>query len=167
MSLNTMRKLLLNILIIQFAAFAAIAQPRTKFTIVKSDTIFFDPEKHPFSEEGPALYVSWISNHTNQKLKSHDEETPKKVYLSFVVDERGQLSDFKIEKGAGDAYDSEAIRLVKKHPHKWTPGRCGTRNVKTRMTLPVFFESCRGVEYEIRSSSLRSVNCDYSTPSAL
>jgi hypothetical protein len=75
----------------------------------------------------------------NQKLKTVNEQSKKKVFVSFIVDERGRLSNFKLEKGIGDPFDSEAIKLLKNHPHKWIPGQCGTRNVKTKVTSFVWF----------------------------
>jgi hypothetical protein len=133
-----MKKLLI-VLIFLVGTLDISGQPCTKIDVLKSDTIFFSPEKAAHPAEGWELYLAWFSNHMDQKLKSHDEGSKKRVFVSFIVDKRGQQSNFKVEKGVGNPYDDEAIRLVKKHPHKWYPGQCGTRDVKTKVISFVWF----------------------------
>ena len=101
--------------------------------IIKSDTVFIDPEKAAEPAVGRELYFGWISNNMNQTLRSDDEKLRKQVFVSFVVDEYGRLSNLKVEKGVGNPYDREAIRLIKKHPHKWIPGQCSDKNVKSKV----------------------------------
>jgi protein TonB len=74
-----------------------------------------------------------------QKLKSFEENQRKQVFVTFVVDERGQLSNLEVIKGLGSPYDREAIRMIKKHPHKWIPGQCGDKIVKSKVTWFVKF----------------------------
>ena len=107
--------------------------------VIKSDTIFVNPDKAAHPEEGLELYFGWISNNMNQKLVAYDEKLRKQVFVSFVVDEHGQLSNFKLEKGVGNPYDREAIRLIKRHPHKWIPGQCSDKNVKSKVVWFVKF----------------------------
>jgi len=130
---------LFTVLTILIGSVAATGQQCNRILITRSDTIFLDPDKVAHPEEGRELYFGWISNNMNQKLRSRDEELRKQVFLSFVVGEDGRLSNFKIEKGAGNPYDREALRLIKKHPHKWIPGECSGRNVKSKIIWFVNF----------------------------
>lgn len=113
-------------------------QSCTKTMIIGSDTVIVDPEKIASFEKGREEYMGWISNHMNPKLRGNEEAT-KKVFVGFIINERGQISGFEIIRGQGDPYDTEAINLIKKHPHKWIPAQCGERKVKTRMILPIRF----------------------------
>jgi periplasmic protein TonB len=133
-------KEILTIIFICLLNFETRAQPCAETRIVNSDTIFVAPEKAPYSEQGLELYMAWISNHMNPKLRGYGQEKPR-VFVGFVVNENGRISDFEVIKGLGDPYDKEAIKLIKNHPHKWIPGECGSRKVKTRIVLPVRFNA--------------------------
>lgn len=103
------------------------------------DTIVSHVEKMPFLKDGLEPYVKWIQNNIDKKLVHKKKEQQKKVYVGFVVHEDGSLSDFKIQKGPGEPYSSEALRLIKNNPHTWVAGECGKKKVKASMTMPVAF----------------------------
>ncbi len=63
------------------------------------------------------------------------------VYVGFIVDKDGTLTDIKVERGltnGGAGCDSEALRVVKKMP-KWEPGKQRMEPVKVKYTLPIRF----------------------------
>lgn len=61
------------------------------------------------------------------------------VFVSFVVDKEGNLSDIQIVKGIHADCDKEAIRVVKLMP-PWKPGKQNGRAVKSRFVLPIKFK---------------------------
>ena len=69
---------------------------------------------------------------------AHESRIQGTVYLSFVVEKDGNLSDIKVIRGIGGGCDEEAIRIVKKMP-KWKPGKQGGENVAVKYTIPVIF----------------------------
>lgn len=60
------------------------------------------------------------------------------VYVSFVIEIDGKISDVKIIKGVSRDIDREAIRVIKKSP-KWIPGKVNNQVVRTRVTVPINF----------------------------
>ena len=60
------------------------------------------------------------------------------VYVAFVVELDGSITDVKIERGIGSYCDDEAIRLVKSMPN-WTPGKQNNIPVRVRYVLRVKF----------------------------
>jgi hypothetical protein len=103
------------------------------------DSIVSHVEKMPFLKGGLEPYVKWVKNNMDKKLISKKKEPKKKVYVGFIVYEDGTTSDFKIDKGVGEPYDTEALRLIRSNPQTWVAGQCGKKKVKTRMTMPVVF----------------------------
>jgi hypothetical protein len=103
------------------------------------DSIVRYVEKMPFLKDGFESHAKWVKNNMNKKLISKKNESKKKVYVGFVVHEDGTTSDFKIDKGVGEPYDTEALRLIRDNPQTWVAGQCGEKKVKTRMTMPVVF----------------------------
>jgi len=61
-----------------------------------------------------------------------------RVYLTFVVEKDGSLSDIKVARGLGYGCDEEAVRAVKSSP-KWTPGTQDGHIVRQQYTLPISF----------------------------
>lgn len=62
-----------------------------------------------------------------------------KVFVQFVVDKDGTLTEVKAVKGIGAGCDEEAVRVISGAP-KWKPGKQRGRSVKVRMILPITFK---------------------------
>jgi TonB family protein len=74
--------------------------------------------------------------------------TEGKVFVEFVVNKDGTVSDARVIKGIGSGCDEEALRVVLSSP-EWTPARQRGKTVRTRMILPVFFTLDGNVELEV------------------
>jgi protein TonB len=62
-----------------------------------------------------------------------------KVYVQFVVDRNGSISNVAVVKGIGAGCDEEAIRVIRKMP-KWTPGKQNGAPVNVQVSIPIFFK---------------------------
>jgi len=60
------------------------------------------------------------------------------VYVSFVIDREGNISDIQIVKGISAECDKEALRVVKLMP-LWKPGKQNGKAVRSRFVLPIKF----------------------------
>ena len=60
------------------------------------------------------------------------------VWVSFIVDEKGRLSDFKLEKSVDPVLDAEALRVARLMP-SWKPAKCYGKPIKSRARVPFFF----------------------------
>ncbi len=65
-----------------------------------------------------------------------------KVFLGFVVDENGKISNVTVKKGIPNCRecDEEAVRVVKKLP-PFMPGKVNGKNVASRYSLPISFKT--------------------------
>lgn len=61
------------------------------------------------------------------------------VFVSFVVDTEGNLTELTVVKGIGAGCDEEAVRLLKSAP-KWQPARQGGQLVSKKAVMPVKFK---------------------------
>ena len=61
-----------------------------------------------------------------------------KVFVSFVVNADGSISNVEVLKGLGYGTDEEAIRVIRSMP-AWKPGRQNNHPVSVRYTLPITF----------------------------
>lgn len=63
-----------------------------------------------------------------------------KVYVTFIVEADGNLSDFKVLRDIGNGTGEEAVRVLKLSP-KWTPGKVNGEPVRTLYSLPIAIQS--------------------------
>jgi protein TonB len=61
-----------------------------------------------------------------------------KVYVSFVIERDGSVSNVKVEQGASKALNKEAIRVIESSP-SWIPGEVNHEPVRTRVRMPIVF----------------------------
>jgi protein TonB len=80
----------------------------------------------------------FVADHTNYPDLARENKIQGIVYISFVVEPDGSLTNLKIEKGIGAGCDEEAERVVKLMPN-WNPGKQNNREVRVRVVLPMRF----------------------------
>jgi protein TonB len=61
-----------------------------------------------------------------------------KVFVTFIVEKDGSITDVKILRGIGGGCDEEAIRVIKSMPN-WSPGKQSGNAVRVQFNLPVKF----------------------------
>lgn len=61
-----------------------------------------------------------------------------KVFISFVVETDGILTEFKVLKGFDSECNNEALR-ISKLMHKWKPGRHNGKIARMRIVMPIIF----------------------------
>ena len=70
--------------------------------------------------------------------EAQNNKVQGKVYISFVVEKNGELTDLKVENGPGSGLNEEALRVVKLCP-AWDPGLRKGLPVRSNYTMPVAF----------------------------
>lgn len=61
-----------------------------------------------------------------------------KVYISFVVEKDGSISNIEVDRKVFPSLDREAKRVVREFP-KWIPGEMKYGKVRTKVSLPISF----------------------------
>ena len=76
-------------------------------------------------------------------IKYPDEAKKKgisgKVYVSFVVNEKGKITDSKIAKGIDLLLNKEALRVMNELKN-FSPGKQNGKAVKVSYTTPILFD---------------------------
>jgi beta-lactamase regulating signal transducer with metallopeptidase domain len=65
-----------------------------------------------------------------------------KVFLTFMVEKDGSLSEFEILKDIGFGTGEEVIRVLKLSP-KWVPGKQNNETVRVKYSLPIQVEASK------------------------
>ena len=63
----------------------------------------------------------------------------KKIYVTFIVEKDGSLSDIKILRDAGHGTGDEALRVLKLSP-KWSPGQHKGEIIRVLFSVPLILK---------------------------
>ncbi len=103
------------------------------------EEIFTIVEDKPGFPGGDAAMYQYLGKNINYPSQARRMGIEGRVFVQFVVNQDGSISDVQAIKGIGAGCDEEAERVIKSMP-KWKPGKQRGRAVKVRMVLPVFFK---------------------------
>ena len=79
----------------------------------------------------------WTQTYSKMIVKETGIEG--KVFVQFVVDSDGKLTNVQAVKGIGGGCDEEAVRVIKESL-PWNPGLQQGEKVGVRMILPITFK---------------------------
>ncbi len=100
--------------------------------------VFTVVEQMPVFPGGTDKLMSYLSSNITYPVKAKQEGIQGRVFVSFVVEADGAVSNVKVLRGIGGGCDQEAIRVVSAMP-KWTPGMQRGEAVRVRYNLPIKF----------------------------
>ncbi len=100
--------------------------------------IFTAVEQVPLFPGGPEGFGKYLSKAIHYPSIARENGTQGKVYVTFVVERDGSLTDVKVVRGIGDGCDEEAARALRASP-KWKPGIQNGRPVRVQYSVPVSF----------------------------
>jgi len=88
---------------------------------------------------GEEMMRKWMQENIIYPDISIENGEEGKVYLNFVVEKDGLITNVVIMKSATKDLDNEAKRLIRNMP-KWDPGETNGKKVRSSFTLPINFE---------------------------
>jgi TonB family protein len=96
-------------------------------------------EEAPEFPGGQKAFAKFLGSNIKYPVSARENRVEGKVYIGFIVEKSGQLSDLKIIRGIGGGCDEEALRVLRSSP-PWKPGMAGGKAVRTSYTFPVTFQ---------------------------
>jgi len=103
------------------------------------DEIFDIVEDQPEFPGGIAAFYKYVGKNMNYPKQARRMGIEGKVYVQFIVDKDGQVTNVRAVKGIGAGCDEEAERVLRSSP-KFKPGKQRGRPVKVRMMMPIIFK---------------------------
>lgn len=104
-----------------------------------AEEIFTFVEEYPAFPGGDRALKEYIVNNIKYPEVARQSGITGIVYVQFVVEKDGSISDVKVVRGIGGGCDEEAVRVVKSMP-KWKPGKQRGQPVRVYFTLPIEFK---------------------------
>lgn len=104
----------------------------------KRDEIFVNVEEMPLFPGGNDGLLKFLASSVKYPEIARINNVQGKVYVSFVINKRGEVTHVTIARGVDPNLDREALRVVNSMP-LWKPGRQNNENVNVSFTVPINF----------------------------
>ena len=117
----------------------------TEKTAKKSDVnpdkndVYQTVEEMPQFPGGETAMMEFVAKNIVYPEEARDKEISGRVFVKFVVEKDGSISEVKVAQGIGGGCDEEAVRVVKAMP-KWKPGKQDGQPVRVSFTMPFTFK---------------------------
>lgn len=103
-----------------------------------TEPITQEPETLASYPGGQSALATFISENIKYPEDAKKNNIKGTVYVSFVVDADGSITDITVKQGIGHGCDEEAVRVVKMMP-KWNPATQNSKAVRCHYMLPIKF----------------------------
>jgi TonB family protein len=102
------------------------------------ETIFLVVEEPPMPPGGMKEFFNYVSKEIRYPQEAKEQGLGGKVFVEFVIDKDGSVTDVSAVRGIGAGCDEEAVRVIADSP-KWAPGKMLGEAVKVRVIMPINF----------------------------
>ncbi|MCD4747495.1 MAG: energy transducer TonB [Bacteroidales bacterium] len=105
---------------------------------IDEEEIFTIVESMPKFPGGEVAMMKYLGSNIKYPIIARESGIQGTVYMTFVVEKNGRVTDIKILRGIGGGCDEEAIRVIKAMP-KWKPGLQRGKSVRVQFQMPIKF----------------------------
>jgi protein TonB len=91
-----------------------------------------------FKGGGLDKFREWITKRTNYPQAAYEKKIKGTVFLTFIIEKDGSVSNVTVVKGVDPLLDNEAAKAIAESP-KWTPGMQRGEPVRVRYSIPLNF----------------------------
>lgn len=103
------------------------------------NTIFTVVEETAAPIGGMGAFYEYVGKKIKYPAQAKRMGIEGKVFVEFVIEKDGSITDVKAIKGIGGGCDQEAERILASAP-KWKPGKQRGKPVRQKMVLPINFK---------------------------
>lgn len=100
--------------------------------------IFTVVEESPSFPGGDVARIKFLQENIVYPQMARESGIQGTVYVTFVVERNGAVTDVRVLRGIGGGCDEEAVRVIKAMP-KWNPGKQRGKPVRVQFNMPIKF----------------------------
>ena len=101
--------------------------------------IFKVVEEMPEFPGGTAKMMEYIQKNIKYPMMARESDIQGRVFVNFVVEPDGSITNVTVMRGIGGGCDEEALRVVQSMPN-WKPGKQRGSAVRCSFTVPIIFK---------------------------
>ncbi len=126
--------------LVSFSALGVFAQDTlTKARVIGARLLYGPEYRKPEYCGGDSILHKFVTTHGFFPVAAREAGVQGRVAVSFLVDEFGNCSKFKVTRGIGLGCDSEALRLIQDMP-SWEPATYRGKPVRAIQNVPLIFK---------------------------
>ncbi len=122
----------------EIPVYIPVERPSREEEEIVEQEIFLVVEDQPDFPGGDVARIRYFSQNINYPIQARELNIQGTVYIGFVVEPDGSISNISLLRGIGGGCDEEALRVVAAMP-RWKPGKQRNQAVRVKFTLPVRF----------------------------
>ena len=103
------------------------------------DSVYNIVDVMPEFPGGAEAMMKYIANNVKYPEEAKEQGISGRVFVQFVIEKDGSVSNVKVLRRIGGGCDEEAVRVVKAMP-KWKPGMREGKPVRVSYNLPLNFK---------------------------
>ncbi len=111
---------------------------KEQVVVEDNSPVFTAVELNPSFPGGQTAFARFLQANLHYPQAAKDQSIQGRVYVNFVVEKDGSLSNIKVLREPGGGLGDEAARVIASSP-KWLPGIQNGSPVKVQYTIPVNF----------------------------
>ena len=104
----------------------------------EEEQVFVVVESMPYFPGGEVARIKYLSENIKYPEMAREANVQGNVFVTFVVEKNGNITNVKVLRGIGAGCDEEAIRVVKNMP-QWIPGKQRSAPVRVQFNMPIKF----------------------------
>lgn len=101
-----------------------------------SDEVFVFVTDGPEFIGGEEARIKYLQKNIKYPEMAKESGIQGTVYITFVVEKDGSITNVKVLRGIGGGCDTESVRIIKKMP-KWKPGMVKGKAVRVQYNMPI------------------------------
>ncbi|MDH4057780.1 MAG: energy transducer TonB [Cyclobacteriaceae bacterium] len=103
------------------------------------DQIFLVVEETATPKGGMSAFYKYVGDKMRYPAQARRMGIEGRVFVEFVINRDGSITDVRAIKGIGAGCDEEAVRVVQSAP-AWNPGKQRGKPVRQRYVVPIIFK---------------------------
>jgi len=104
-----------------------------------TSNVFEAVETVPAYPGGTAAFDKFIKKNMQYPKAARKNRIEGTVYVQYIVEKSGELTDMHVERGINTDLDNEAMRIMTLPQKWWSPGMHDGKPVRVRLTIPIAF----------------------------
>jgi protein TonB len=105
---------------------------------IVEEEIFLVVEEMPSFPGGEGEMYKYIGKNIEYPRMAKESGISGRVFVTFVVEKDGRVTDVQVLRGIGGGCDEEAVRVIKSMP-SWKPGKQRGKPVRVQYRMPIKF----------------------------
>ncbi len=101
--------------------------------------IFTVVESMPGFPGGESARIKYLNENIKYPQMARESGIQGRVFVTFVVEKDGKVTDVRVLRGIGGGCDEEAVRVIKNMPN-WNAGKQRGKPVRVQFNMPILFK---------------------------